>query len=607
MAIETDELAALAAEQELGAAPGTARAGRGLDRAVALRVLALARPHAGRLVLAGICLLFSSVAFLAVPYIIRQLTDSVFVHRDPAALNTITLTLLAVVLASAVFNYGRGYLISYAGNRIVTDLRIRLVDHLQRLSLSFYDEHRTGEIMSRVTADTTLVQTVITANLLDLAQQVFTLVAVTAIVLATDWRLALVALAVAPLLAGVAVLVGRRTRTLSRRAQEQLGEAGAVLQEALSSMRIVKAFGAEEYEIRRYTSAVTRSFGALLSAARYNSFLGAVMMTAGFGAVAVVLWYGGHEVLAHRLSPGGFISFLFYLMMLVGPLQGLAQLYSSFQQALGGATRIFELLDTAPGVVDAPDAYTLPVVQGRVEIEDLSFAYTPGGPLVLRDVNLTVEAGKTVALVGPSGAGKTTLISLLPRFYDPADGRILIDGHDITRVTQQSLRGVMATVPQEATLFAGTVRENIAYGRPGATQAEIEAAARAANAHDFIMALPHGYQATIGERGVKLSGGQRQRIAIARAILKDPRLLILDEATSALDNESEGLVQEALERLMAGRTTIVIAHRLTTVEGADTIVVLDAGRVVEQGTHAELLAARGLYHRLYTRDFAQDT
>jgi subfamily B ATP-binding cassette protein MsbA len=354
-------------------------------------------------------------------------------------------------------------------------------------------------------------------------------------------------------------------------------------------------------------------------------------------------------VLAHRLSPGGFISFLFYLMMLVGPLQGLAQLYSSFQQALGGATRIFELLDTVPGVVDAPDAYALPPVLDYVEIQNLSFAYaqrsTTGthgrppaggrpaarrladgpngdwaahgvadqpGPLVdartgrtvLRDINLAVEAGRTVALVGPSGAGKTTLISLLPRFYELTAGRILIDGHDITRVTQQSLRAIMAIVPQEATLFGGTVRENIAYGRPGATQAEIEAAARAANAHDFIMDLPLGYDATIGERGVKLSGGQRQRIAIARAILKDPRLLILDEATSALDNESEGLVQEALERLMAGRTTIVIAHRLTTVERADRIVVLDAGRVVEQGTHAELLATRGLYHRLYTRDFA---
>ncbi len=608
MATELDD-AALASD-DLTALAGTAgteqSAGRvrGLDRAIALRLLALARPHAARLALAGLCLLLSSAAFLAVPYVIRQLTDSVFVHHDPAALNRITLTLLAVVLATAVFGYGRGYLISYAGNRIVTDLRIRLVAHLQRLSLSFYDEHQTGEIMSRVTSDATLVQTVITANLLDLAQQVFTLIAVAVIVLVTDWRLALVALAVAPLLAAVAVVVGRRTRRFSERAQEQLGQAGAVLQESLSAARVVKAFGREAYETARYTAAVNRSFNALLASARLGALFGAIMMAAGFGSIAVVLWYGGHEVLAHRLTPGGFISFLFYLMMLVGPLQGLAQIYSAFQQALGGATRIFGLLDMAPTVVDAPGAYALPPVRGRVELRGVSFAYSPDRPEVLRDVDMVVEAGRTVALVGPSGAGKTTLISLLPRFYEPSSGRILVDGHDVAGVTLESLRAIMAIVPQEATLFGGTVRENIAYGRIGATQEEIEAAARAANAHDFITALPQGYDSTIGERGVKLSGGQRQRIAIARAILKDPRLLILDEATSSLDNESEGLVQEALERLMAGRTTIVIAHRLTTVEGADTIVVLDGGRVVEEGTHAALLERGGLYHRLYTRDFA---
>ena len=588
-------------------APGTGkRAGlaRGVDRAIALRLVGLARPHAARLALAGLCLLLSSISFLAVPYVIRQLTDSVFVHHDPAALNRITLTLLAVVLATAVFGYGRGYLISYAGNRIVTDLRIRLVDHLQRLSLSFYDEHRTGEIMSRVTADTTLVQTVITSNLLDLAREVFTLIAVTVIVLLTDWRLALVALAAAPLIALIAVLIGQRTRRLSEHAQEQLGEAGTVLQETISAARVVKAFGRERYETERYTASVNRSFGALLAAARLNSTFEAVMVTAGFSSVALVLWFGGREVLAHRLTPGGFIAFLFYLIMLIDPLQSLARLYNSFQQALGGAARIFELLDTAPAIHDAPGAYALPPVRGRVELRNLSFAYSPDGPEVLREVEMVVEAGRTVALVGPSGAGKTTLISLLPRFYEPTAGNILVDGHDAAGVTLESLRATMAIVPQEATLFGGTVRENIAYGRIGATQEEIEAAARAANAHDFIMALPRGYDSTIGERGVKLSGGQRQRVAIARAILKDPRLLILDEATSALDNESEGLVQEALERLMVGRTTIVIAHRLTTVEGADTIVVLDGGRVVEQGTHAALLARGGLYHRLYTRDFA---
>jgi len=574
---------------------------------VARRLLALSRPHLWRLALAGLCLLVSSASFLAIPYVIRPLIDSVFVHHDAAALDRVTLTLVGVVVVTAAFGYGRGYLLAYTGTRIVSDLRVRLYTHLQGLSLSFYDERRTGEIMSRVTADTTLVQTVITNNLLSLVQQVFTLAVVVVIVLVTDWRLALLALAVAPLLVVMGLLVGRRTRALSKQAQEQLAEASTVLEETLSATRVVKAFGRERYELGRYAGAVGRSFSITVSAARLRALFEAVMTTAGFAAVAVVLWFGGHEVLAHRLTPGGLISFLFYLMLLIGPLQSLASLYNEFQQALGGAARIFELLDMRPAIVDAPGAYALPVVRGHLEVRGLSFAYGADGHLgsvVLDGVDLTAAPGQVVALVGPSGAGKTTLVSLLPRFYDLTAGRITIDGHDIRGVTQESLRAVMAIVPQEPTLFGGTVRENIAYGRAGATNDEVERAARAANAHAFIAALPDGYDAVVGERGVKLSGGQRQRIAIARAILKDPRLLILDEATSALDNHSEALVQEALERLMAGRTTIVIAHRLTTVERADKIIVLDRGRVVEEGTHAGLLAHGGLYQRLYTRDLA---
>ena len=579
----------------------------GADRRVARRLLALSRPHLWRLALAGLCLLVSSASFLAIPYVIRPLIDSVFVHHDAAALDRVTLTLVGVVVVTAAFGYGRGYLLAYTGTRIVSDLRVRLYTHLQGLSLSFYDERRTGEIMSRVTADTTLVQTVITNNLLSLVQQVFTLAVVVVIVLVTDWRLALLALAVAPLLVVMGLLVGRRTRALSKQAQEQLAEASTVLEETLSTTRVVKAFGRERYELERYAGAVGRSFSITVSAARLRALFEAVMTTAGFAAVAVVLWFGGHEVLAHRLTPGGLISFLFYLMLLIGPLQSLASLYNEFQQALGGAARIFELLDTRPAIIDAPGAYALPAVRGHLEVRGLSFAYGADGRMgavVLDEINVTAAPGQVVALVGPSGAGKTTLVSLLPRFYDLTAGRITIDGHDITGVTQESLRAVMAIVPQEPTLFGGTVRENIAYARAGATGDEVELAARAANAHAFIAALPDGYDAIVGERGVKLSGGQRQRIAIARAILKDPRLLILDEATSALDNHSEALVQEALERLMAGRTTIVIAHRLTTVERADKIVVLDRGRVVEEGTHADLLARGGLYQRLYTRDLA---
>ena len=484
------------------------------DRGVARRLLALSRPHLWRLALAGLCLLVSSASFLAIPYVIRPLIDSVFVHHDAAALDHVTLTLIGVVVVTAAFGYGRGYLLAYTGTRIVSDLRVRLYTHLQGLSLSFYDERRTGEIMSRVTADTTLVQTVITNNLLSLVQQVFTLAVVVVIVLVTDWRLALLALAVVPLLVVMGLLVGRRTRTLSKQAQEQLAEASTVLEETLSATRVVKAFGRERYELGRYAGAVGRSFSITVSAARLRALFEAVMTTAGFAAVAVVLWFGGHEVLARRLTPGGLISFLFYLMLLIGPLQSLASLYNEFQQALGGAARIFELLDMRPAIVDAPGAYALPVVRGHLEVRGLSFAYGADGHLgsvVLDGVDLTAAPGQVVALVGPSGAGKTTLVSLLPRFYDLTAGRITIDGHDITGVTQESLRAVMAIVPQEPTLFGGTVRENIAYGRAGATNDEVERAARAANAHAFIAALPDGYDAVVGERGVKLSGGQRQR------------------------------------------------------------------------------------------------
>jgi len=575
------------------------------ERTATRRLLRLARPYRKHLAVAALCMVISTLGFLAIPYAFRLVTDSVFLHHRASQLNRVSLLLLGVVIATAVFGFGRGYLLHFVGGRIVADLRLQLYAHLLDQPLIFFDERRSGDLLSRLSADTTVVQDVLSDDLLTFFQNVITVVGVAVIILVLDWRLALLTMAVAPLVAGLGMIVGRRTRRLSHQAQEQLGEAASVLEETLTAMRVVKAFVRERFEMARYRTAVEQSFRSELAANRLQSIFQSAMMTAVFAAFGAVLWFGGREVLSGRLTPGGLISFLFYLTILTGPLQNLSGIYTSFQRAAGGAARIFEVLDTPPAIVDASHAATLPSPRGLVEVCDLWFHYVPEAP-VLRGVSLIARPGETIAIVGPSGAGKTTLVSLLPRFYEATSGEILVDGHNITGVTMESLRRAMAIVPQEATLFGGTVRQNIAYGRADAGDHEIERAARVANAHDFIRALPRGYDSVIGDRGVKLSGGQRQRVAIARAVLKDPCILLLDEATSSLDNESEALVQEALERLMRGRTTLVIAHRLSTIVNADRIVVLDQGQVVEEGSHSQLMACDGLYHRLYLRSWEQD-
>lgn len=557
------------------------------------------------MLLAALCLLLASGTNLIFPWVIQHLLDSVFLRHDQSLLNQIALLLLAVFFLSMLFGFGQNYLTSYVSERLVADLRKQIHTHLQSLSLAFFNTRRVGETMSRVTTDVTRVQTGLTTNILGLAQQVATLVGAVVIIAVLDWRLTLLIVLVVPLVLLQALFFGRRFRGYSKAVQEELGAVSTLLEETLSSRRVVKAFAREPYEIARFDSGVEKAFSLSMHLTRSRAIFIPMMSFLAFVAVVVVIWFGGTEVLAGHLTPGQLISFVIYMVLIAGPVAQLGTFYSQTQEALGAAERIFELLDAPPERADAPGAVVLPSLAGQIVFEHVSFGYTPDIP-VLSDLSLALPAGKTVALVGPSGAGKTTITGLIPRLYEPDSGHIFIDGYDLRDVNIRSLREQIALVPQEPTLFGGTIRENIAYGRLDATQAEIEAAAVAANAAEFIARLPQGYETLVGERGVKLSAGQRQRIAIARAVLRDPRILILDEATASLDNESEALVQDALRRLTRQRTTLVIAHRLTTVEDADQILVLDQHRIVEQGRHAELLARGGLYARLYNRQFDEE-
>jgi subfamily B ATP-binding cassette protein MsbA len=558
------------------------------------------------LAMASLTLTVSALLGLAFPMVVRFLLDAAFVRHDREVLDRIAIGLVVLFSVQAVLNYVQTYMLSAIGERVVAGLRTELFSKLLDMSPGFFADRRTGELTSRLTTDISLLQGVLSHQIAEFSRQILALIGGIVLLTLMQPRLTLTALGVVPLVIGSALFFGRRLRRMTVGVQDKVAEATAVAEEAFSQIRTVQSFVQEPAERARYGQRIGASVKAALIRAQLRGVFFGVLTFSTFVGIVFVLWQGGLLVLDGRLTPGELVQFLLYTITIAAAIGALASFFSSYQEAVGAAERVFEILEMTPAVADpeSPVPLALPV-RGEVVFERVSFRYqkSPSLPWILEDIDLRCAPGEVLALVGPSGAGKTTLVSLLPRFWDVDRGRVLLEGTDIRQLRLADLRGAIGVVPQDPALFSGTIRENIAYARPGAGHPDVEAAARAAHAHDFIERLPNGYETIVGERGVKLSGGQRQRIAIARAILKDPAVLILDEATSNLDTESERLIEDALAKLLVGRTTLIIAHRLSTVQRADRLVVMDGGRIVEEGSHAELLELGGLYARLYQRQF----
>ena len=565
------------------------------------RLIKLAKPHLPKFILAMLCMLVVGGLTSALAFLVKPVLDDIFMKKNAAMLKWIPIAVVAIYMLKGLCTYVQTILMNFIGQRVVADIRNRLYQVIQTQSMSFFTKNQTGILMSRITNDVNSMQGAVSEAVTSLLKDSFTLICLMFVIFYRDWQLALVAMVIFPVTIYPIATFGRKIRKLATRTQVTMGSLTTLLQETISGARIVKAFGREDYESSRFSRENENLLKLTLKSVTISAVSSPFMEFLGGVGIAAIIFYGGYQVIQGVSTPGTFFSFLAALILLYEPIKRLTNVNNTIQQGIAGAQRVFSIIDAVPEIRNKPEAIPLPAISKAIDIRNVTFRYedTP----VLKQINLTVRAGEAVAFVGMSGGGKTTLVNLIPRFYDVSEGQILIDGRDIRDVTMESLRAQIGIVTQQTILFNDSVRNNIIYGDIEKTEADVIRAAKAANAHHFIMNLPEGYDTVIGEQGTKLSGGERQRISIARALLKDAPILVLDEATSSLDTEAEIEVQEALENLMKGRTTLVIAHRLSTIRNADRIVVLVNGEIVEEGTHEALLDKKGEYFRLYQMQF----
>ncbi len=566
------------------------------------RLLQYIRPYLKRLALAIVCIVVAAACNLYLPWIIKDMVDKVLAEKDMVMLYVICVSIVVVFLIRGIFYYGQSYLVSYIGQKVVIDVREVMFRKFQRMPMAYFDKHQTGETMSYITNDVAAIQSALVDQLIEMVTEGSILIGSIAMMIYLDWKLSLLTLVVIPLVGQAMKIFGRKLKRNGTVIQERAADITSLLQESISSIRVVKSFVREDYEIKRFINQNILNFQAAMKNVQLTSLLTPTVEFLAAVSVTFIVGFGGYEVVNGQMTAGALVAFLTYAVNLANPVKRLARVYGNLQRAMAAVDRVFAVIDLPEPISDKDDAKSLPKIQGHVEVKNVTFGYKEGVN-ALEDVSLDVKPGQMIAFVGPSGAGKSTIANLIPRFYEINGGSISIDGYDIRDVKLDSLREQIGIVPQETMLFSTTVMENIRYGRLDATDEEVIEAAKAANADSFIRELPQGYDTTIGERGLNLSGGQRQRMAIARAILKNPQILILDEATSALDTESEKIVQAALDSLMVGRTSFVIAHRLSTIFNADQIYVIDGGRIKEHGTHEELLQQGGLYSHLYNIQF----